>query len=122
LDESARHTIWTRIEPSAGGEHDRRPVNLLLLLYAMIAGLAGINAGPSAVARMAAVAQDGAVAFEARPIASQAEIAAKALVGNNSIERIRPVAVAVDARRVAATRIILALRANRRAAPERRLE
>lgn len=88
----------------------------------MIAGLAGINAGPSAVARMAAVAQDGSAAAEARSSGSQVAIAARAMLHRAMRVTHWSAAPAIDARRVAQAIQPLTLRAQSRATPERRLE
>ena len=89
----------------------------------MIAGLAGINAGPSAVARMAAVAQDGSPAAEARSGgSSQVAAAARAMLQRAMRVSHWAAAPSIDARRVALALPALMLRAQSRATPERRLE
>lgn len=97
-------------------------MNLLLLLYAMIAGLAGINAGPAATSRMAAVAQGGALAGDVHLAPTQVQIAAHAL--NIAVQAVRvvPALASIDARRIAATATPQLLPVTGRAAPERRLE
>ncbi|TPG21461.1 hypothetical protein EAH87_02965 [Sphingomonas koreensis] len=97
-------------------------MNLLLLLYAMIAGLAGINAGPSGVARMAAVADGGAVAAEAQAAAPQAGIALQALVQRRALTSLSPIATLIDARRIAIDSPALPPVSRGRATPERRRE
>jgi hypothetical protein len=96
-------------------------MNLLLLIYAMIAGLAGFNAGPSAAARMAAVAEAGSVSAIAEA-PNQAAIAAKTLAARVTQPAAIPAIVRPDARRVVFAVPVLPAVASGRAAPERRLE
>jgi hypothetical protein len=96
-------------------------MNLLLLIYAMLAGLTGFNAGPSTVARTAPVAEAGSVA-PAASAAGQASIAAKALSARAAWPVRVPAAPIVDARRIAATLVAAPIVVIGRAAPERRLE
>lgn len=96
-------------------------MNLLLLIYAMLAGLTGFNTGPSAVAQMAAVAETGSL-VPATDIAGQASIAAKALTARAALPVMAPATPAVDARRVAAAVTDKVVVTGLRAAPERRLE
>ena len=96
-------------------------MNLLLLIYAMIAGLAGFNVGPSAVARMAAVAETGSVSTVVEA-SEQASIAAKALTARVMRPAAVPVVTRPDARRIAVVARVLPIIDAGRAAPERRLE
>lgn len=96
-------------------------MNLLLLIYAMIAGLTGFNAGPSAVARMAAVAETGSLAT-AGEAADQVTIAAKAMAARVAEPARIPAVALPDARRVAIGLPARLPIAFGRAAPERRLE
>lgn len=96
-------------------------MNLLLLLYAMIAGLTGFNAGPSAVARMAAVAEAGSVASKV-DAPDQVSVAIKAFAARVALPNVRPVVAMIDARRVAVAPVVQPILALGRAAPERRRE
>lgn len=96
-------------------------MNLLLLIYAMLAGLAGFNAGPSAVAQTTAVAETGSVTSSAIA-ASQASIAAKALCARATLPMAVPAAPIADMRRVAVALVATPIAMIGRAAPERRLE
>lgn len=96
-------------------------MNLLLLIYAMIAGLTGFTAGPSAVARRVAVAETGSIA-PAAVIATQPSFAAKALTARAAMPVLLPTAPLADARRVAIALVVQAFAPAGRAAPERRLE
>ncbi|HEU4958914.1 MAG TPA: hypothetical protein VFT56_00775 [Sphingomonas sp.] len=95
-------------------------MNLLLLLYAMIAGLTGFNAGPAAIARTAAVAEQGAVAEEARVVADPARVVADAIAARAASAA--PIARLPDQRRVAVAALARPTLVAGRAAPERRLE
>jgi hypothetical protein len=97
-------------------------VNLLLLLYAMIAGLTGFNAGPAAFARTAAVAEQGAVAEEARAVAGSTQVVARAIAARAVAASAVPAAGSPDARRIAVAMPLRPVLSARRAAPERRLE
>jgi hypothetical protein len=96
-------------------------MNLLLLIYAMLAGLTGFTAGPSAAVRTAAVAETGSL-VPTVAVARQASIAIRALTARAGLSMTIPRASVPDARRVAATLPAQPLVALRRAAPERRLE
>ena len=95
-------------------------MNLLLLLYAMIAGLTGFNAGPAAIARTAAVAEQGAVAEETRVVADPARIVAHVIAARSASTA--SIARLPDQRRVAVAALVRPILAAGRAAPERRLE
>ncbi|MBY8827846.1 hypothetical protein [Hephaestia mangrovi] len=95
-------------------------MNLLLLIYAMIAGLAGFNAGPSAVAR-AAVAETGSLAQVAEA-PDQVSIAVKALAVRTVARAFAPETARPDVRRIAIIAPRQPIVAMGRAAPERRLE
>jgi hypothetical protein len=96
-------------------------MNLLLLIYAMIAGLTGFNAGPSAIARMAAVAETGSLSTLGEAT-DQVTIATKAMAAR-VVEPARiPDATLPDVRRVAISLPARAIVTFGRAAPERRLE
>lgn len=96
-------------------------MNLLLLLYAMIAGLTGFAAGPSTVARMAAVAETGSVASMV-DAPEQVSAATKAFAARVALPIVRPVATMIDARRIAVAPAARPIVAAGRAAPERRRE
>lgn len=96
-------------------------MNLLLLIYAMIAGLTGFNAGPSAIARMAAVAETGSLSILS-DANGQATIAAKAMAARVAEPASIPAVRLPDARRVAISLPARAIVTFGRAAPERRLE
>ena len=96
-------------------------MNLLLLIYAMLAGLTGFTAGPSRLAQTAAVAETGSLA-PASAIARQATIAVRALSARAELVSTIPQAAPADARRIAAVLPARTLVAGGRAAPERRLE
>lgn len=96
-------------------------MNLLLLIYAMIAGLAGFNAGPSAVARTAAVAETGSVS-SVTEAPRQVSIAAKALTARVIRLAAIPAVALPDARLIAIPARALPIVAAGRAAPERRRE
>jgi hypothetical protein len=102
---------------------DWRPVDLLLLLYAMIAGLTGFNAGPSAAARLSEAPRGEIVAPEAATLAPQAAVAVKALAALAAVAIVVPLVAAPDARR-RPVRLPAMQRgyARGRRAPERRLE
>ena len=97
-------------------------MDLLLILYAMIAGLTGFNAGPSTVVRAPEVTQGRVVAGGQRALAPQAAVAVKALVRRAAITVVRLAPLAVDARRVAVETTSIALPLVGRLVPERRLE
>ena len=97
-------------------------MDLLLILYAMIAGLTGFNAGPTAIARAAEVAQGQVIVGEASALAPQAAVAVKAFAHRAALAVVRPAASVADARLVAVTAVAVALSAIGRRAPERRLE
>lgn len=96
-------------------------MNLLLLIYAMIAGLTGFNAGPSAIARAAAVAETGSLSAIAET-PDQVSIAVKALAARAVEPDTIPAVILPDARRMAIVAPAPAFVAKGRAAPERRLE
>jgi hypothetical protein len=96
-------------------------MNLLLLLYAMVAGLTGFTAGPSTIARMAAVAEAGSVASIANA-PDQVSVAAKAFAARISSQIVRPIASIADARRIVVASAAEPIVAAGRAAPERRRE
>lgn len=95
-------------------------MELLLLLYAMIAGLTGMNAGPATVARLPAVAERAAAGDATT--ATQAAVALRALATRRAAVVEHPVAAMPDLRRVtlAVTPIILPILT--RATPEQRRE
>jgi hypothetical protein len=96
-------------------------MNLLLLIYAMLAGVTGFNAGPSAVAQTTAVAEAGSASSIVKA-ANQVSIAAKVLRARAAAPVAIPVAPIADARRIAISPIIAPVVTIGRAAPERRLE
>ena len=96
-------------------------MNLLLLLYAMVAGLTGFAAGPSTVARMAAVAEAGSVASMI-DAPDQVSVAAKAFAARAALPIARPVATMTDARRIAIRPAARPIVAAGRVVPERRRE
>ncbi len=96
-------------------------MDLLLLLYAMIAGLAGVNAGPSTVARLSTMAQRQVVAERSAGV-PQATVAVRALASRVAMAVVRPAEPVVDARRVPAAISATPPVSRGRAAPERRLE
>lgn len=96
-------------------------MNLLLLIYAMLAGLTGFTAGPSRLAQAPAVAETGSLAPTAA-VARQASIAVRALTARAALAVIISQAAIADARRIATPLPAQPLVALRRAAPERRLE
>jgi len=96
-------------------------MNLLLLIYAMLAGLTGFTTGPSRLAQTAAVAETGSLA-PAVAVARQASIAIRALTARAALVATIPQASITDARRTAVMLPAQPLFALRRAAPERRLE
>lgn len=96
-------------------------MNLLLLLYAMVAGLTGFTAGPSTVARMAAFAEAGSVAsMVGAP--DQVSVATKAFAARAALPLVRPVVSMADARRIAVAPAARPIVAAGRVAPERRRE
>jgi len=97
-------------------------VDLLLILYAMIAGLTGFNAGPAAIARATEVTQGQVIVGEAPTPAPQAVVAIKALARRAAVAVVRHAASVADARLVAVTPAAATLPAIGRRAPERRLE
>ncbi|MGN6376684.1 MAG: hypothetical protein ACTHMG_14185 [Sphingomonas sp.] len=97
-------------------------MDLLLLLYAVIAGLTGINAGPATAARLPAAAQNAAVAgLEARG-EGQAMLAVRALVARRTAVTRRPEAVVPDFRQIAAVMRPILFVSAERATPEQRRE
>lgn len=96
-------------------------MDLLLILYAMIAGLTGFNAGPAAIARAAEVAQGQVIVGEVSTRA-QAAVAVKAFARRAATAVVHPAASFADARLVATTAVAVALPVIGRQAPERRLE
>lgn len=96
-------------------------MDLLLILYAMIAGLAGFNAGPAALTRAPEVAQGRIIAGDVAP-SSQSSVAATALASRTAAAIVWPAMPLPDARLAARTVIAIALPVVGRAAPERRLE
>ena len=97
-------------------------MDLLLILYAMIAGLTGFNAGPAAIARAAEVAQGQVIVGEASTLAPQAVVAVKAFARRAALAAVHPAAPVADARLITTTAIAVALPVIGRRAPERRLE
>lgn len=97
-------------------------MDLLLILYAMIAGLTGFNAGPATIARVPEVAQGQVIVGETGNLAPQAAVAVKALARRAAIAVSYPAAPTTDARLVAATAVVDILPVIGRQAPERRLE
>lgn len=96
-------------------------MNLLLLIYAMLAGLAGVNVGPSTLARTTAVAEAGQLAPMIAKVA-QASLASKAMAARAAMVVAHPVAPMADARRVARLATKAPAIACGRATPERRRE
>lgn len=96
-------------------------MNLLLLLYAIVAGLTGFTAGPSTVARMAAFAEAGSVASIV-DAPDQVSVAAKAFAARVALAIVRPVAKMADARRIAIAPAARPIVAAGRVVPERRRE
>jgi hypothetical protein len=97
-------------------------VDLLLILYAMIAGLTGFNAGPSAIARMPDVAQGQVIASQIGALAPQAAVAVKAFASRAAFAVAHPPAPLADSRLLAISATVVDLPVIRRQAPERRLE
>jgi len=97
-------------------------VDLLLILYAMIAGLTGFNAGPATIARVPELTQGQVIVGEASHLAPQAAVAIKAFARRGAVTVLHPVVPAKDARFVATTSAAFILPVVGRQAPERRLE
>jgi hypothetical protein len=95
-------------------------VKLLLLIYALIAGLAGVNTGPSAFARTAQVADGASSASMTR--LQQVALTAQAMVARAASPNIVPIARSVDARKLASPLLIQQFGAPIRVAVERRRE
>jgi len=95
-------------------------VNLLLLIYALIAGLTGVNTGPSGFARATQVAESAAAARTLD--ASQVVLAAHAFAARAALPPLVPGAMPADARRVAACLSVQRFVPALRIAAERRRE
>jgi hypothetical protein len=96
-------------------------VDLLLILYAMIAGLAGFNPGSSTMTRGPEIAQGQVMASRPAAQAEQAAIAFRALAVRATEIRRLPVSAIPDPR-LTAVDVVVPLLVSGRAAPERRLE
>lgn len=99
-------------------------MELLLLLYAMLAGLAGINTGADAIARVPEMALGSVVSGISRVSIVQSDIAVRAMAMRAAMILHHPSQARGDARTRTITMDapVLILISAQRAAPERRRE